>query len=142
VAGVSVTGLLAADFDQDKLDRRLRWVFVGVLALLVAYLVYLSLWPVGDYKTLGGRTAPVPSVADGFYICFFLLAYISYTMVIRRGTRTPLLATSLDAVVAGLAAASVAAAFAFSAVMKASGGGNLSTATNLLAASTSCSPTG
>jgi two-component system sensor histidine kinase/response regulator len=190
VASVALTRLSPADLDRDELDRRLRWAFLGVLALLVAYLVYLAARPIGEYKavvdgwgvdafevsmglicigrfyyrswrstavtarifplvmgaaclawglgdvaltieSLGGRTAAVPSVADGFYICFFPLAYISYTMVIRRGTRTSLLATSLDALIAGLASASVVAAFAFSTVMRASGSGELSTATNL-----------
>jgi hypothetical protein len=92
-------------------------------------------WALGDgalnLESIGGATPPVPSVADGFYICFFPLCFIAFMMVIRRGNSGSLVATSLDGIIAGLGMASVSAAYVFNAVVKADGGGPLSAATNL-----------
>jgi two-component system sensor histidine kinase/response regulator len=92
-------------------------------------------WGLGDValtiESLGGANAPVPSVADGFYVAFFPLCFVSFVMVIRRGNSGSLVATSLDGVIAGLGAASISAAYVFSAVLKASGGTPLAAATNL-----------
>lgn len=92
-------------------------------------------WAIGDtvltIESLGGASPSVPSAADAFYLGFFPIAYLSFMMVIRRGTASSLIATSLDALVAGLAASALAAAYLFSEVKKVSGGGTLSVATNL-----------
>jgi PAS domain S-box-containing protein len=93
------------------------------------------LWALGDVantiESLGGVTPPVPSVANGFWLGFFPLAYISFMLVIRRGNEQSLIATSLDGVIAGLGVACLSAAFLFDAVLRATDGGNLSTATNM-----------
>ena len=92
-------------------------------------------WAVGDValtiESLGGANPPSPSVADGFYIGFFVLCFVSFAMLIRRGNRASLLATSLDGLVAGLGVAAVAAAYIFDPVLRATGGGRLSAAINL-----------
>jgi two-component system sensor histidine kinase/response regulator len=92
-------------------------------------------WGLGDLaltiESLGGANAPVPSVADGFYMAFFPLCFVSFTMVIRRGNCGSLVATSLDGLIAGLGAASISAAYVFSSVLDASGGTALAAATNL-----------
>ena len=92
-------------------------------------------WAVGDValtiESLGGATPSTPSVADAFYVGFYPLCFAAFVMVIRRGTSGSLVATSLDGVIAGLAAASVSAAFLFSPVLRATGGGAFSTATNM-----------
>ena len=82
-------------------------------------------------ESLGGATAPVPSIADGFYVGFFPLCYLTFMMLIRRGNTKSLVATSLDGLIAGLAVASLSAAFLFDTILRATGGGDLSTATTL-----------
>ena len=84
-------------------------------------------WALGDvaltFESLGGATPPVPSVADGFYVGFFPLCYIALMMLIRRENRKSLVATSLDGLMAGLGVAALLAAFMFSAILTAAGGG-------------------
>lgn len=93
-------------------------------------------WALGDVAStiegLGGATVPVPSVADGFFTDFFPVCFIAFMVLIRRGNRSSLVATSLDGLIAALGAAALSALFIFDAVLKASGGGELSTATNLV----------
>jgi PAS domain S-box-containing protein len=93
-------------------------------------------WALGDaaltIESLGGATPSVPSVADGFYVCFFPLCYFSFMLVVRRGNRGSLIATSLDGVIAGLGVTALTAAFTFHFIQHLTGGGDLSTATNLV----------
>jgi len=92
-------------------------------------------WALGDVavtiQTLGGATLPSPSVADGFYLCCFPLFFAGFIMVVRRGNSGSLIATSLDGLIVGLAAASVSAAFLLSAVLKTTHGSALSAATQM-----------
>jgi signal transduction histidine kinase/DNA-binding response OmpR family regulator/HPt (histidine-containing phosphotransfer) domain-containing protein len=92
-------------------------------------------WGFGDvaltFESLGGASVPVPSVADGFYVAFFPLCYLSFMLLIRRGNDRSLVATSLDGLIVGLAVAALTAAFLFDTVLRATGGGDLSTATSL-----------
>jgi signal transduction histidine kinase/CheY-like chemotaxis protein/HPt (histidine-containing phosphotransfer) domain-containing protein len=92
-------------------------------------------WGFGDVavtvESLGGASVPVPSVADGFYVAFFPLCYLSFMLLIRRGNDRSLVATSLDGLIVGLAVAALTAAFLFDTVLRATGGGDLSTATSL-----------
>jgi PAS domain S-box-containing protein len=92
-------------------------------------------WALGDVantiESLGGVTPPVPSAANGFWLGFFPLGYIGFMLVIRRGKKGSLVATSLDGLVAGLGVASLAAAYVFSEVLKVAGSGDLATATNM-----------
>ena len=92
-------------------------------------------WALGDIaltiESLGGATPSTPSVADGLYLGFYPLCFVSFVMVIRRGNTGSLVATSLDGLIAGLGVASISAVFLFGAVLKATGGGALSAATNM-----------
>jgi two-component system sensor histidine kinase/response regulator len=92
-------------------------------------------WAVGDVATtlesLGGATPPIPSVANGFWLGFFPLAYVSFMLVIRRGKSGSLVATSLDGLIVGLGSAALVAAYVFHEVSKVAGGTSLSVATNL-----------
>ncbi|MGA2306745.1 MAG: response regulator [Acidimicrobiales bacterium] len=92
-------------------------------------------WALGDItltiESLGGASVSVPSAADGFYVAFFPLCYLSFMLLIRRGNDRSLMATSLDGLIAGLAVAALTAAFLFDTVLRATGGGDLSTATSL-----------
>jgi len=83
-------------------------------------------------ESLGGATPSVPSVADGFYVMFFPLCYLSLMTLIRRGNRKSLVTTSLDGLIAGFAVAAVSAAYLFNPVLKANGGSHMSAATLLL----------
>jgi two-component system sensor histidine kinase/response regulator len=90
-------------------------------------------WAFGDLaltiESLGGATPSVPSVADGFYVGFFPLCYIALMMLIRRENKKSLVATSLDGLTAGLGVAALLAAFLFSTILSATGGGPLAAAT-------------
>ena len=91
-------------------------------------------WAIGDVaitiESLGGASPSSPSPADGFYLCAYPLFFIALVMVIRRGSSRSLVATSLDGLIAGLAVASLLAAYAFSAIVHVTGGSALSTATS------------
>lgn len=94
-----------------------------------------AVWAFGDVATtvqsLGGHAVPVPSVADAFYVGFFPICYLAIMVLIRRGNHGSLLATSLDGLLAALAVSALSAAFLFETVLRATGGGDLSTATTM-----------
>jgi two-component system, sensor histidine kinase and response regulator len=106
---------------------------VGRLFPLVLGAACMS-WGIGDFALIfvGGPNAPVPSVADGFYTGFFLLAFAGFAILIRRGNRSSLLATSLDGLVAGLAVAAVSAAFVVSDVIRVTQDARLAAVTELV----------
>ncbi len=92
-------------------------------------------WGMGDLvltvEQIGGVAASVPSFADGFYVFFFVLSFFAFTLLIRRGNRVSLVATSLDGLIAGLGAAALSAAFVVAAVIRVTNDGALHTATSL-----------
>jgi len=92
-------------------------------------------WAVGDsvltVESLGGATPPVPSLADAFYLAFFPLAYVAVVLFMRGEVRRINNPSWLDSAVAGLGAASVCAAFAFSSVVSVTGSSALAAATDL-----------
>src|SRR5579864_4705875 len=77
-------------------------------------------WAVGDTiltaESVAGSPG-TPSAADAFYLGFYPLAYIALVLFVRRETRGLISATWLDGAIAGLGAATLAAAFAFKAVL-------------------------
>jgi two-component system sensor histidine kinase/response regulator len=92
-------------------------------------------WALGDLaltiESLGGATPPVPSFADAFYVAFFPLCFAALALLIRRGNRSSLLATSLDGLIAGFGLAALSSAFVVAAVVRVTGGGALSAGTQL-----------
>src|SRR3984957_417530 len=92
-------------------------------------------WALGDtaltIESLGGANPPTPSVADGFFVCFFLLCLLAFALLIRRENKSSLVSISLDGLIAGLGVAAVSAAFVVAAVIRITGGGALAAATNL-----------
>jgi two-component system sensor histidine kinase/response regulator len=92
-------------------------------------------WALGDtaltIESLGGANPPTPSVADGFYVCFFLVCFLGFALLIRRGNKSSLVSISLDGLIAGMGVAAVSAAFVVAAVIRITGGGTLAAATNL-----------
>ncbi len=95
----------------------------------------LTAWAFGDttltIESLGGATPPLPSVADAFYITFFPLSYIAVVLFIRGETRRLSSPNWLDGAVAGLGAAAVLSAFAFSGIERTAHESGLALATNL-----------
>ena len=92
-------------------------------------------WGLGDLvltvEQWGGVTAPVPSFADGLYIFFFVFCFLAFALLVRRGNRASLVATSLDGLIAGLGAAALSAAFVVATVIRVTHDGALHTATSL-----------
>jgi diguanylate cyclase (GGDEF)-like protein len=92
-------------------------------------------WSIGDavltVESLGGATAPTPSLADVFYIGFFPLAYIGIALFMRGEVRRLGTPSWLDSVVAALGAAALCAAFAFHGLVRAADTNTLGVATNL-----------
>ena len=81
----------------------------------------LTLWAFGDvlWRLL---PAPVPSVADAFYLALYPLVYFAVIVLIRADAKDFLSSTWLDGLVGMLAAATVSAAFVFGSVLTATGG--------------------
>jgi methyl-accepting chemotaxis protein len=92
-------------------------------------------WALGDLtltaESLGGATAPVPSLADVFYLGFYPLAYVAAVLFIRGDTHRLTTPSWLDGAIASVGTASVCAAFLFERVLRLTGGNAAATATNL-----------
>ena len=92
-------------------------------------------WGLGDamlaLESVGGVQPPTPSPADTFYACFFPICFLGLALLIRRGNRSSLMATSLDGLVAGFGVAAISAAVLVAAIADKTGGSPLATATNL-----------
>jgi diguanylate cyclase (GGDEF)-like protein/PAS domain S-box-containing protein len=125
LSGVCISRFFHRSWPSDQAGRLLP-LLLGLGCLC---------WALGDVaitiESFGGATPSVPSVADGFYIAFYPLCYTGIILVLRRGSNGSLIATSLDALIAGLGVASMSAAFVFHAVLHAAGGSTLSAATQM-----------
>ena len=62
---------------------------------------------------------------------FFPLCFVAFALLIRRGNRASLFATSLDGLIAGLGVAALSAAFVVAAVIRITGDGTLAVAVKL-----------
>jgi diguanylate cyclase len=95
----------------------------------------LLAWAAGDIalsaESIGGADPAVPSVADGFYLAFYPLAYVGIMLLVRRQARRFSAATWLDGAVAGLGAATICSVFAFHSLLSSLGDSALAVATNL-----------
>lgn len=106
----------------------------GRIAPLALGLSLLS-WSLGDVfltiESLGGKTPPVPSLADVFYLGFYPLAYVATVQLLRTAIGRLSRPNWLDGLVAGFGAAAVCAAFAFHSILHAAGGSVATATTNL-----------
>jgi methyl-accepting chemotaxis protein len=93
-------------------------------------------WAAGDFamtaETLHGHTPPTLSVANLLWYGFFPLAYIGVMVLMRRDVRRFTVANYLDGVVICLLTGALFAAFAFDAIVRASGGDTAGTAVNVI----------
>jgi diguanylate cyclase (GGDEF)-like protein len=106
--------------------ERLPWLLLGIA---------LALWTTGDlyyfFAFSPTADAPIPSLADPFYLAFYPVSYVALALLLRRrmqGFRGNLW---LDGVIASLAVAALGAAVVFDSVLKSTGGSTLVVATNL-----------
>ena len=108
---VVASGLCIAKGVYFKQGRAIAFVLGGAL---------LS-WTLGDVVlttlTLGGATAPTPSLADLFYLGFYPLAYVAVVLLLRTTVGTLSRPNWLDGLIAGMGAAAVCAAFAFHSIV-------------------------
>ncbi len=97
--------------------------------------ISLVAWSLGDFvltiESLGGATPPSPSPADALYLLFFPLAYVALALMVRGEVRHLSTPNWLDGAVAGFAAATFCAAFAFRAIEQSTGQRGLELAVNL-----------
>jgi diguanylate cyclase (GGDEF)-like protein len=132
VSGVMDVFELACGFLCMAAGRRRPTARAAVPVILGAGLIS---WSLGDMvatvESLGGSVAPDPSAADVFYLAFFPLAYVALVLLIRGEVRRLTTPNWLDGAVAGFAAATFCAAFAFSAVQASTGQSGLAVAVNL-----------
>jgi diguanylate cyclase (GGDEF)-like protein len=91
----------------------------------------LLAWALGDIIWTLEGSPNNPSVADGFYIAFYPLAYVAIMSLGRSYARSHQATVWLDGVIAGLGAAAVTAAFAFDTILGAIGGSASAVAVNL-----------
>ena len=100
---------------------------VGTTALGAGLLA----WAMGDVIWSLESSPNGPSLADGFYLAFYPLAYLALVSLIRSYARPHQAIVWLDGVIAGLGAAAVSAAFAFDTILRAIGGTTSTVAVNL-----------
>ena len=91
----------------------------------------LLAWALGDVAWTLESSPGSPSVADGFYLVFYPLAYLAVVLNVRRHLGHRELSVWLDGVIAGLGAAAVCASFAFDTILHTIGGSATSVAVNL-----------
>jgi diguanylate cyclase (GGDEF)-like protein len=127
VIGVEVlaSGLCLA---RALVARPGRWVALALGSGLLAWSLGDIVWTI---ETQGGGNPETPSLADGFYLAFYPLAYLGVMLLMRTEVKGLRISTWLDGAIAGLGAAAVAAAFAFESILRTVGGAPAELATNL-----------
>ena len=113
------------------------WRAVGSRRKIVPLLLGLGIlsWSIGDTvlaaETAGGASAPVPSLADLFWLGFYPIVYIALVLLTRKHLNRTGATTWLDGAVAGLGAAALCACFAFNTILHSVGGNATTVATDL-----------
>ena len=113
-------GCLARGLRRDKGRGTALALGAGLLA-----------WALGDVAWTLESSPGSPSVADGFYLAFYPLAYLAVVLNVRQHLGHRRLSVWLDGVIVGLGSAAVCASFAFDTILYAIGGSAASVAVNL-----------
>ena len=117
--------LCLANGRRQREDRGVWWLFALAMVLWGTGSVYYSL-------VLWDRAVvPYPSIADGFWLAFFMPVYAALYLLLRKRAGSAALGVWLDAVVAGLGVGGAAAALGFQTVLEHSEGTAIGVATNL-----------
>ncbi|MDX6691350.1 MAG: hypothetical protein QOG15_2807 [Solirubrobacteraceae bacterium] len=106
-------------------ERAAWWLFGLAMALWGGATVYYSifLW--------NREVLPIPSIADGLWLAFYLPAYAALFLLMRKRAASFGRSAWLDALVGGLGVGGAGAAVVFQSVLDNSTGTALATATNL-----------
>lgn len=113
------------------------WRAIGSRRRAVPLMLGLGIlsWSIGDAiltaESAGGRTPPVPSFADLFWLGFYPIVYVALVLLTRKHVARMGVATWLDGAVAGLGAAALCACFAFNTILHSVGGNATTVATDL-----------
>src|SRR5919109_40264 len=106
--------------------ERAPWMLLGLAA---------TLWGVGNTYFLVAffysDTVPIPSLADAFWIAFYVTAYVAIVLLMRKRIAEFRGSMWLDGLIGATAVAALATAIVFDAVLASAGGSSLSVATNL-----------
>jgi len=110
---------------RSRDERSVWWLFALAMLLWGTASVYFSiaLWD--------REVVPYPSIADGFWLAFFVPAYAVLYMLLRKRAGSAARGVWLDAVVAGLGVGGAGAALGFQTVLEHSEGTAIGVATNL-----------
>jgi len=120
------SALLCAMRVIARRDERVAWSLLALgLALYAGGNIYWSV------ALAGLEEAPFPSIADGLWLSFYLLAYVAIALLAKA--RMPRLGVRLwlDGIIAALTVAAISAAIVFKAVRSATGGDTAAIWTNL-----------
>ena len=106
-------------------ERSVWWLFALGMVLWGTGSVYysISLWD--------REVVPYPSVADGFWLAFYIPVYAALYILLRKRAGSAARGVWLDAVVAGLGVGGAGAALGFQTVLEHSEGAAVGVATNL-----------
>ena len=106
-------------------DRSVWWLFALAMLLWGTGSVYYSLvlWE--------REVVPYPSIADGFWLAFFIPVYAALYLLLRKRAGSAARGVWLDAVVAGLGVGGAGAALGFQTVLEHSEGTAIGVASNL-----------
>ena len=74
------------------------------------------------YESMLGREVPFPSLADGFYLLFYPLAYAGLALLLYSRLEDIRTDLWVDGVIAALAIAAVGAALVFDVIVETTGG--------------------
>jgi diguanylate cyclase (GGDEF)-like protein len=103
-------------------------------AAWAVFSVGLFFWAAGDITwtvLAAGGEPPYPSLADAFYLAFYLAAYAGLVLLLRARCRGLGLSVWIDGLIASAAAGAVGAAVLFEVVLEATGGTTAEIVTNL-----------
>jgi signal transduction histidine kinase/DNA-binding response OmpR family regulator len=125
-SSIALAAIVCALRAVGRRQERLAWALMACA---------IGCWALGeiyyDSFLAGASTVPIPSVADGFWLAFYLPAYASVVALIR--SRLPHLPASLwlDGLIGALGVASVSASVVFGAVLHSTHGSLRVVATGL-----------
>ena len=110
---------------RSREERSVWWLFALAMLLWGTGSVYFSiaLWD--------REVVPYPSIADGFWLAFYVPAYAALYILLRKRAGSAARGVWLDAVVAGLGVGGAGAALGFQAVLEHSEGTAIGVASNL-----------